>query len=123
MASFEKVAISGPQITSTVPPSATNEAAHAALSTPELICNIVARLPFKDILAATGVCRGWRATIVGDPNIQEDLFLKPAKVRFVLAGENHVQESEKPIPLNECDILGTALPFLGSIFDRISFEI
>lgn len=34
-----------------------------------------------------------------------------------------MQNTTRPIPLSDCPILGTALPFLGSIFDRISFNI
>jgi hypothetical protein len=122
MASVEKAAIPEIEITPTImPPPATSEAAHKALFTRELLCNIVTHLPFKDILAATGVCREWRAALVGDPNIREDLFLKPAKVRLVLADESYMRETEKSIPLDECPILGTALPFLHRVFDRISF--
>ena len=121
MASISKVAISGPQTTPTVPPSATNEAAHAALFTRELLCNIIGRLPFQGILAATGVCREWRAALVCDPNIREDLFLKPANVRLVLADSKYMRKKEKSIPLDKCAILGTALPFLHRIFDRVNF--
>jgi len=123
MSSIEQTAISGAQITPAVPLSTTNKAAHAALSTNELLCNIVARLPFKDILAATGVCRGWRAALLGDPNIREDLFLKPAEVRLVLADEKYVRETEGSIPLAECCILGSALPLLRKIFDTIYFDV
>ena len=121
MASISKVAISGAQATPTVPHSATNEAAHAALFTRELLCNIIGRLPFQGILAGTGVCREWRAALVCDPNIREDLFLKPAKVRLVLADSKYMRKKEKLIPLDECAILGTALPFLHRVFDLVSF--
>lgn len=106
---------------STVPPSATNEAAHAALFTRELLCNIIGRLPLQGILAATGVCQEWRAALVSDPNIREDLFLKPANVRLVLADSKYMRNKEQLIPLDECAILGTALPFLHRIFDMVSF--
>ena len=123
MASVAKVAVSKTQIDSTVPPPETRTAAHAALFTRELLCNIVARLPFQGVLAATGVCREWRAAIVGDPNIREGLLLKPAEVRLVLAHEKYMRETEKVIPLNECCILGTPLPFLHRIFDKINFAV
>jgi hypothetical protein len=122
MASVDKAAVSETQISSTIMSlSATNEAAHKALFTRELLCNIVTYLPFQGILAATGVCREWRAALVGDPNIREDLFLKPAKIRLVLANKSHMQEVERPIPIDECPLLGTALPFLHRVFDMVSF--
>lgn len=122
MASVEKAAIPETEITTIIPPPATNEAAHKALFTRELLCNIVTHLPFQGMLAATGVCREWRAILVSDPRIREGLFLKPAKVRLVLANERYVEETEELIPLDECHILGTALPFLHRIFDMISFR-
>ena len=122
MASVDKAAVSETQTNSTImSPSVTNEAAHKALFTRELLCNIVTHLPFQGILAATGVCREWRAALVGDPNIREDLFLKPAKVRLVLAHKKFMRNTEITIPLNGCHILGTTLPLLNSIFDKITF--
>lgn len=123
MTSVDELAISGARITPIVPLSTTNKAAHTALSINEPLCNIVARLPFKGILAATGVCREWRAALLGDPNIREDLFLKPAKARLVLADENNVRETEGSISLANCCILGSTLPLLRKIFDTIYFDV
>lgn len=112
MTSVEKLTTSGTQTTSAVPPPATNEAAHKALFTRELLCSIVAYLPFKGVLAATGVCREWRAATLSDPNIREGLFLKPAKVRLVLADGNYMPKTDKSFPLDECHIIGTVNPLL-----------
>lgn len=123
MASIGKVATPETEITSIVMPRcAMNSAAHKALYTRELLCNIVTHLPFKGNLAATGVCPEWRAALVGDPNIREDLFLRPAKVRLLLAHENHMRITGS-IPLTTSHILGTALPLLNSIFNRTTFAI
>lgn len=88
-----------------------------------LLCNIIGRLPFKGILAATGVCREWRAALLGDPNIREGLFLKPAEVQFVLAHNNYIREIERSIFLDMCHISGHPSPLLGSIFDRIRYAM
>lgn len=44
-----------------------HRAAHAVLSTNELLCNIIARLPLQDIVAATGICKAWRNAVAADP--------------------------------------------------------
>jgi hypothetical protein len=121
MASNKEVTTTGAQITSTVPLPATHTATRAALFTRELLCNIATYLRFQGILAAAGTCREWRAALLGDPKIRETLFLKPAKVRIVLADENYMREMEKTIPLNECHIVGSALPLLDGVFDMINF--
>jgi hypothetical protein len=55
-------------------------AAHAVLSTPELLCNVIVQLPLEDIVTTTGVCHFWRIAAAAEPDIQKALFLTPEKV-------------------------------------------
>jgi hypothetical protein len=123
MSSVKEATSAVAQTTTNTPLSATRKATHAALSTKELLCNIVAHFPFPDVLAATGVCRDWRATLVRDPTLREDLFLKAAEVRLVIAKESSFRQGSDTIPLDGCIVLGTALPLLKSLFDNIKFAM
>jgi hypothetical protein len=94
------------------------QAADKVLSTNELLCGVVTHLPFNDIIAATGVCRSWRDTLVADPGIQETLFLKPAEIRDVLP-QNHVDLSNTPIAIKDCTIIGSLHPWLSEICGHV----
>jgi hypothetical protein len=94
--------------------SAPHKAAHAALSTYGLLCNIVARLPLRDIVAAAGICKFWRDAL-GDPQVQEALFLRPAKITGVLVRGAIVSDLDSRIPLGECAIIAQLHPFAEKI--------
>jgi hypothetical protein len=59
-------------------------ATHAVLFTPELLCNITLHLPLEDVVTTTGVCHFWRDATAADPAVQKALFLCPENVRRML---------------------------------------
>jgi len=59
-------------------------ATHAVLFIAELVCSIIALLPFQDILATTSVCHFWHEAVAADQHIQKSLFLRPEEVRQML---------------------------------------
>jgi hypothetical protein len=97
-----------------MPSPASHQAADKALSTNELLCGIISHLPFNDVVAATGVCRTWRDTLVADPRIQETLFLRPTEIREVLPLD-HVELPNTPILIEDCPIIGNLNPWLFEI--------
>jgi hypothetical protein len=58
------------------------KAAHAVVNTHELPHDIIVRLPVKDLVVATGVCRTWHK-LKDSLAIQQALFLAPAKIRDI----------------------------------------
>jgi hypothetical protein len=60
--------------------STSYQAAHAVFGTNELLCDIVGRLPLKDIVIITGICKTWRKAILDNLAIQQTLFLAPAAI-------------------------------------------
>jgi hypothetical protein len=46
-----------------------HSATRKVFSTTELLCNIAAHLPPKDIFTAGSVCRNWRSALAADPVI------------------------------------------------------
>ena len=95
--------------------STPHQAAHRVFSTTELLCNIVAHLPLRDLFTARAVCREWRRALVGDPTTQKALFLKPTEVREVLVEYLLIQNLEGPIPISECTIIGELNPWISDI--------
>lgn len=100
-----------------------HEAAHAVFSTNELLCDIVARLPFKDILSATRTCKAWRNALKADHHVQEALFLKPMEVREVRCDNHLLNDIERPISLEHCTIIGKLHPYLHHLCDEVEVEL
>lgn len=91
-------------------------AAHAVLFTNELLCNIIGRLPLRDIVSATGTCKFWREAMKGDQHIQEALFLKPAAVREVFCENWRINDLAQPISIDDCLVVGEVHPHLDVHF-------
>jgi len=60
---------------------------HEALSTIELLENILLNLPTQDLLRAQRVCHHWRSTIENSSPLQENLFFKPVASRITWLAE------------------------------------
>lgn len=96
-----------------------HQAAHAVLFTNELLCDIVARLPFRDIVSVTAVCKTWRGALKEDPHVQEALFLKPMEVREVLCDNHLLNDLERPISLDDCTVICKLHPFADKILGKV----
>lgn len=59
---------------------------HEMWDVPEVLENILVRLPMKDLLLDQRVCTQWRDLIQAAPRLQEALFFKPISTRHV--GQN-----------------------------------
>jgi hypothetical protein len=94
------------------------QAADRVLSTPELLCNIAAHLPLKDVLTAGAVCRDWHSTLAADLKTQQALFLKPREIREVIVPNRYIFDLEHPMPIEECTIIGEVNPFARDICGR-----
>jgi hypothetical protein len=92
-----------------------NEAAHAVFSTNELLCSIVTHLPLNDIVVATGVCRTWRNALAMDLTIHRKLFFRPIEIHEVMAESDFVRNTEKPIPMDKCHVIGVYHPSIDKI--------
>jgi hypothetical protein len=92
-----------------------NQAAHAVLSTKELLYDIVARLPFRDMVSVTGVCKSWRSTLKEDQHIQQALFLKPMEVRDVLCDNILLNDLERPMLIEDGQVVSQLHPYLPRI--------
>jgi hypothetical protein len=89
-----------------------HQAAHAVLFTNELLCDIIGRLPFREIVSATGTYKFWRNALKGDQHIQEALFLKPTEVREVFCSNYLLNDLEHPISIDHCTIVGKLHPLV-----------
>ena len=61
------------------PIMSSHKATHAILNTHELLHDILARLPVKDIVVATGVCQTWHK-LKDNVAIQKAMFLSPVDI-------------------------------------------
>jgi hypothetical protein len=104
------------------PSPSANVAAHAVSSTNELLCSIVAYLPFNDIVAATSICRTWRNALAINPIIHQKLFLKPREIREVMAESDFVRDTENPIPMDKYHVIGIFHPLIDKICGTCSIE-
>jgi hypothetical protein len=100
--------------TNKLPPT-THQAALAVLFTTERLCDIVGRLPFKEIVSATGTCKFWRSALEGDQNVQEALFLKPTDIREVICDNHLLNNLDRPIAIGDCTIIGKVHPFVYNV--------
>lgn len=101
-----------------------HRAAHVVLSTNELLCSIIAHLPLKDIIAATGICRAWRDAIAADTTLQQAMFLKPVELSEVLVESRQLLglgESET-INIDKCTVVGRLHPFAERLCGSIEFR-
>ena len=98
----------GPSLTS-------HQAAHAVFFTNELLCNIVGRLPFKDIVSATGLCKFWRKALQSTQHIQETLFLEPVEIREVVCEIHRLHDLEHSIEIDDCMVLCKTHPYIHDI--------
>lgn len=102
------------------PSLTTHQAAHAVLFTNELLCDIIRRLPLKDIVSATGLCKFWREALQNNRHIQEALFLEPAEIREVVCKNHRLDDLENPISIDDCMVLCKTHP---NIHDIICDEV
>jgi hypothetical protein len=106
--------------------STSHQAADRVFTTPELLCGIAAHLSRKEIFVAMGVCRTWRNTLLGDPTIQQTLFLKPIEVHEVTAEDIQLLDLEYPISIQDCNIIGEVNPWIsdicGSVYGSFSLH-
>lgn len=123
MACSSKSSLSELQTTTAMPspPSHSHQAAHAVLFTNELLCNIVARLPLPDVLAASRICRFWRGALKDDPNVKEALFLKPVQVSEVLISDFILEWNDST--LDDCSVIGKLNPLVEGIVGRVWAEV
>jgi hypothetical protein len=101
-----------------------HRAAHAVLSTNELLCNIIAHLPLKDIVAATGICKSWRNAMAADLAVQQALFLKPVELSEVLVETRQLLalgESET-VNIDRCTVVGQLNPLAEKMCGSIKFR-
>jgi len=101
-----------------------HRAAHAVLSTNELLCNIIARLPLKDIVAATGICKAWRNAMAADPSVQQALFLKPVEISEVLVEDRILLALDKSeaINIDRTTVVGQLNPLAKKLCGSIKFR-
>ena len=100
-------------------PLTSHQAAHAVLFTNELLCDIIGRLPFRDVLSATRTCKVWRDALKDDQHIQQALFLKPMAITEVLCDNYRIKDLEQPISIDDCMIIGKLHPHLNLISGRV----
>jgi hypothetical protein len=82
------------------------KAAHAVLNTHELLQDILVRLPVKDLVVATGVCRIWHK-LKDNVEIQKALFLVPKDVVDINANTDLCLSMRlEDIPRDEYSIVG-----------------
>lgn len=98
----------GPSLTS-------HHATHAVLFTNELLCDIVGRLPLKDIVSGTGLCKFWREALQSNQHIQEVLFLKPVEIREVVCEIHRLHDLEHSIAMDDCMVLCKTHPYIHDI--------
>jgi hypothetical protein len=101
-----------------------HRAAHAVLSTNELLCNIIAHLPLKDIVAATGICKSWCNAMAADLAVQQALFLKPVELSEVLVETRQLLalgESET-VNIDRCTVVGRLNPLAEKMCGSIKFR-
>lgn len=103
-------------------PLATHRAAHAVLFINELLCDIVGRLPFEDIMSATSTCKSWRSVLKADHHIQESLFLKPSEIREVLCENRLINRLEDPIAIEDCLVICKFHPRIRGICGQVQVE-
>lgn len=103
-------------------PPTSHQAAHAVLFINELLCDIVGRLPFEDIMSATSTCKSWRSVLTADHNIQESLFLKPAESREVLCENHLINRLEDPIAIEDCLVICKFHPRIRGICGPVQVE-
>jgi hypothetical protein len=115
MDSTNSTATSELETTTNMTSNASHGAAHAVFFTNELLCDIVARLPLQDIVAATGICKFWRTDLKSNPQVQEALFLKPVEVREVMADIDCVRDTANPIAIDKCRVIGAIHPSIDKI--------
>jgi hypothetical protein len=114
MSSTGGIATAELNTTTETTPQESYGAAHAVLFTNELLCDIVARLPLQDIVAATGICKFWRGALKSNPQVQESLFLKPVEIHEVMP-DYFICESVNPIPIDRCHVIGKLHPLFRRI--------
>jgi hypothetical protein len=85
--------------------SDSHQAAHAVFGTNELLCDIIGRLPLKDIVIITGVCKTWRKALLDNVAIQQTLFLAPAAIREITSEMDCLSMSLEDMPRDQYTII------------------
>lgn len=91
------------------------EAAQAVLSTNELICDIIVRLPLDDIVIATGVCRAWRQALKDNVAVQQAMFLTPDNSHKITTTEGSLSKLLEDITRKENSTIVELHPFISRI--------
>jgi hypothetical protein len=84
--------------------SNSHQAAHAVFGTNELLCDIIGRLPLKEIVIITGVCKTWRKALLDNVSIQQTLFLAPAAIHDITSEVDCLSMSLEDIPCDQYTI-------------------
>jgi hypothetical protein len=87
-------------------------AAHAVLNTNELLCDIIVRLPFKDIFNATGVCQTWRKALKDNVAIRQAMFLDPVGVTDITSEMDCLSMKVEDIPRDQFSVIGEIHSFV-----------
>jgi hypothetical protein len=85
--------------------SNSHQAAHAVFGTNELLCDIIGRLPLKEIVIITGVCKTWRKALLDNVSIQQTLFLAPAAIHDIMSEVDCLSMSLEDIPRDQYTIV------------------
>lgn len=110
---------------SSEPPTGANpprffEAAHAVLSTNELLCEIIGRPPLEDVVVTTGVCRTWRNALKASVAIQQALFLIPAGIQEITTTTKCLSMRVEDIPRKQYAVIGEPHPWTARICGKLS---
>jgi hypothetical protein len=110
MASMSEMPSNQPQasadlVSSDATSPTSHHATHAVLNTKELLCGIIIRLPFEDIVVATGVCKTWREVLKDNVAIQQALFLTPTEITDIVSETECLSMSLEDIPRDQYCII------------------
>jgi hypothetical protein len=97
--------------------STSHEATHAVFNTYELLCNIVGRMPMKDIISATNVSRTWRNALKADIAIQRSVMRIPAPIREIETKLDCAGMRIEDLPSDQFEIVVDINPYMTRICD------
>ena len=86
--------------------ASSHQAAHAVFNTNELLCDIVVRLPFEDVVTATNVCKTWRKALKESLAIRQVMFLAPVEISDIVSEVDCLSMNVKDIPCEKYSVVG-----------------
>lgn len=105
-----------------------HQAARAVFNTNELLCDIVIRLPFEDVVNATNVCKTWRKALKDDVAIRQVMFLAPVDISGIMSEVDCLSMNVKDLPRDKYTVVGKVHSFVPTrwtpmnIFGTGTFE-